>query len=251
MRAASSPRCGRPLAGRTAVVTGGTSGIGLGMARALAAAGARVAVWSRRAGAFPPEPGLLPTVCDVTDAAAVARATGDTMARLGRIDCCVTAAGVNAPHPFPGTAIGAVRRSLAVNLEGTFVTLQEVGRRMAEAGGGSIVAVSSIAGPRGQAGTADYAAGKAAVIALVATIAVELADRGVRANTVVPGYVRTPLLDPYLQDPRFVEKVTGRIPLGRLGVPAEFGELAVFLAGPASAAMTGAQLVVDGGYTLT
>jgi NAD(P)-dependent dehydrogenase (short-subunit alcohol dehydrogenase family) len=238
------------LTGRTAVVTGGTSGIGLAMARALAAAGATVAVWSRRATARNAEPGLVPVACDVTDPAAVERATAVSAARLGGIDVCVTAAGVNAPHPFLTTRPAAVRDSLAVNLTGTFLTLRAVGARMVADGGGSLIAVSSIAGLRGQATTADYAAGKAAVTGLVGAIAAELAGHGVRANVVVPGYVRTPLLEPYLADPRFTAKVVARVPLGRIAEPHELGALAVFLAGPGAAGMTGAQLVADGGYTL-
>jgi NAD(P)-dependent dehydrogenase (short-subunit alcohol dehydrogenase family) len=248
------------LSGRRAVVTGGASGIGYAVAAALAQAGADIAVWSRAAGTPAARDALdrlrasgqrvLGVACDVSDEAAVAGALRRTLAEFDFIDIGVAAAGVNRRDPFPGTGLADIRRTLAVNLDGAFLTLRALAAPMAARGTGSLIAVGSIAARYGQAGTSTYAAGKAALGALVRTAAVELAGHGVRANLLTPGYTDTPLLRPYLADPRFTGRVRARIPLLRFADPAELGPAAVFLAGPGAAYVTGAEVVVDGGYTV-
>ena len=243
------------LDGHVSVVTGGTSGIGLGIALGLAQAGARVAVWSRsaderRRAAGYSAAGLHHVVCDVTEESQVEAALERTVAALGPVGSCFTAAGVNRQDPSVGMAPGTFRAVLRTNLEGTFLTLRTAARHMTGHGRrGSLVAVSSIAAATGQARTAHYAAAKAAVGELVGVAAVELARHGIRANTIVPGFVDTPMLAPFLGSARFVDRVLPRVPLGRWAVPKDLGPLAVYLAGPASRGLTGAQFVVDGGYS--
>jgi NAD(P)-dependent dehydrogenase (short-subunit alcohol dehydrogenase family) len=243
-----SPSPTGSLAGTVSLVTGGSSGIGLAMAGALLRAGAGVAVCSRRpevpalVAGFPGR--VLPVRCDVTDPAAIHAAVAATIEAFGRLDSCFAAAGVNSRQPLLATTIDDFRRTLDVNFTGAFLVLQAAARAMTT--GGSLVAVSSIAGVRGQATTADYAASKAALRALVFTAATELAGCGIRANVMTPGYVHTPLLDPYLGNARFVSAVTARVPLGRMAHPHELGPLAVHLAGPG--AVTGTEFVIDGGW---
>ncbi|MFE6054258.1 SDR family NAD(P)-dependent oxidoreductase [Kitasatospora sp. NPDC056446] len=240
--------------GQVGVVTGGSSGIGLGIARDLARAGARVAVWSRTAGGARHtagrSAGLHHVACDVSREHEVEAALERTVEVLGPVDFCFTAAGVNRQDPSLAMAPETFRSVLRTNLEGTFLTLRAAARHMAGHGrGGSLVAVSSIAAATGQARTAHYAAGKAAVGALVGAAAPELARHGIRANAIVPGFVDTPMLAPHLASARFVDRVLPRVPAGRWGVPDDLGGLAVHLAGPASRGVTGVSFVVDGGYS--
>lgn len=241
------------------MITGGTSGIGLGMARALAAAGADVAVWARGercahdlaerlAAEF--EVDAVGIGCDVAEPGDIDRATAHTLDRLGGIDACVTAAGINRQCSLLDMAPDEFAATLRTNLDGTFLTMRAMAVHMLQRGSGSLIAVSSIAGRRGQARTAHYAASKAAVTALVRTIAAELVSRGVRANVVTPGYVDTPLLADHLSSARFQQRVLPRIPLGRWGVPSDLGAVTVFLASDASAALTGREFTVDGGFLL-
>ncbi|MDT0476290.1 SDR family NAD(P)-dependent oxidoreductase [Streptomyces griseoviridis] len=246
------------LHGKVAVVTGGNSGIGLGVARGLAQAGADVAVWARdpdrnrEAVAQLEQDGVkaLAVACDVSDPAQVEAAAERTLAWFGRIDTCVAAAGVNAQTPFVDTELEEFRRVTGTNLEGTFLTFRAVARHMVENEGGSLLAVSSISSHSGQPRSAHYAASKAGVTAVVKSLAVELARYGVRANAVIPGWIETPMIQDFLANERFVERVLKRVPHRRWGTPEDLAGLAVYLASPAASYVTGAEIIVDGGYTL-
>ena len=247
------------LTGQVAVVTGGGSGIGLAMARALAAAGSDVCLWGRR-----PEPvesaaadlaqlgvRTLGLSVDVTDEDAVVEAMAATVAALGRVDTCIANAGVSAGGTrFLDTSLEEFRRVQRTNLEGAFLTLREAARPMVDQGdGGSLVAIASLAALQGQPRGQSYAASKGGLISLVRSIAVELAPKGIRANAVLPGWTMTPMAEGILTWDRFRDRVLPRMPVGRWGEPDDFGAVAVYLASPASAFHTADTLLLDGGYS--
>lgn len=248
------------LTGRVALVTGGNSGIGLGMAEALAQAGADVCVWGTN-----PDKNAAATEqlaahgarthavqCDVGDEDAVEGAFAETVDVLGRVDACFANAGVSGMAPsFAEMPTEEWRRVLRINLDGAFFTLRAAARHMTERdGGGSLVATSSLAAIEGQARGEHYAATKGALISMVKALAVELARDGVRANAVLPGWIETPMADPLLNWDRFRERVLPRVPLRRWGTPDDLGGIAVYLAGDASAYHTGDVILIDGGYSI-
>lgn len=248
------------LHGHVALVTGGNSGIGLGMADALAAHGADVAIWgtnpAKNAAAREQLAGhggrVLDLVCDVGDQAAVEAAFARTVAELGRVDSCFANAGVGGQaSSFLTMTADEWRRVLRVNLDGAFFTLQAAVRHMVERGGGGSLAVTaSGAAVQGQARGEHYGASKAAVIALMRAIAVEHARDGIRANAILPGWIETDMTAPAFGWDRFVDKVLPRVPLRRWGEPSDFGGVAVYLASRASAYHTGDVFVIDGGYQI-
>ena len=236
------------LDGLRAVVTGAGRGIGRGCALALAAAGADVVAVSRTraevehvAAATRGEA----VVCDVTDPLAVAERIGS----LETIDVLVTSAGANVPQPFLEVGAAQLDALLALNVKGTFLAAQAAARRMVAGGGGSIVTLSSQMGHVGAPRRSVYCATKHAVEGLTRALAVELAPHGIRVNAVAPTFVETPMTRPFLADPAFRAAVLERIPLGRLGTVADVAGAVVFLASPAAALITGASLLVDGGWT--
>jgi NAD(P)-dependent dehydrogenase (short-subunit alcohol dehydrogenase family) len=255
-------RPSRPFAldGRAALVTGGNGGIGLALARGLAQAGADVAIWGtsadKNARALQELEALgvraHAHVCDVSDESAVEDAFAATVAALGRVDACFANAGMGgAPAAFAKQSLSEWRRVMAVNLDGTFLTLRAAARHMIERGdGGSLVATSSLtaieAAPRSQ----HYAASKAGVIALVKTLAVELARHQIRANALMPGWVETDLTRPLLTSEVAAEHIIPRIPLRRPAQPEDLAAAAVYLAADGSRYHTGDVLVIDGGYRL-
>jgi NAD(P)-dependent dehydrogenase (short-subunit alcohol dehydrogenase family) len=241
------------------VVTGANSGIGLGMARGLATAGASVAVWARRdvenaravdtldmLGSGTP----MAVRCDVGDEDAVTAAMAMTLERYGRVDSCFANAGVTkGPPAFTEMETDEWRRVLRVNLDGAFFTLRAAARHMMEReGGGSLVVTASLAVTHGFSRYQHYAASKGAVMSMVRSLAVELGPHGVRANAVLPGYFSTPVSADLDEQRR--ARILSRIPMARQGAPDELGGLAVYLAGPASSYQTGASIVVDGGYSV-
>ena len=248
------------LSGHVAVITGGNSGIGLGFARGVAKAGADVCILGRnteRNDAAAAElrgygGRVLALPCDVGDEQQVVEAIGRTAAELGRIDSCFVNAGVaQGAASFAEASLADFRRVTSINLEGSFVTLREAAKVMiAQGDGGSLVGTSSLAArqgiPRGQA----YGASKAGLIAIMNSIAVELSKYRIRANSVVPGWIETPMTDGLFARERFSEVVQARIPARRWGQPDDFEALAVYLASPASAYHTGDTLTIDGGYSL-
>jgi NAD(P)-dependent dehydrogenase (short-subunit alcohol dehydrogenase family) len=248
------------LSGHVALVTGGNSGIGLGMAEGLAGQGADVAVW----GTNPDKNAaardrlarhgtrVLDLICDVGDQEHVEDAFDRTVAALGRVDSCFANAGVGGRAPsFLAMTAEEWRRVMRVNLDGAFFTLQTATRHMVERGGGGSLAVttsgSALQGqPRGE----HYGASKGGVIALIKAIAVEHARDGIRANAILPGWIETDMTEPVLGWDRFVERVLPRVPLRRWGEPADFGGIAAYLASDASRYHTGDTFVIDGGYLI-
>jgi NAD(P)-dependent dehydrogenase (short-subunit alcohol dehydrogenase family) len=248
------------LSGHVVVVTGGNSGIGAGIARALAAAGAGVAVWGRRPGHNQAVAAELAAMgaravgveCDVADEASVDEATRITVGALGRIDSCVTSAGV-ASQPYPVGELPAAewQRVLGINLGGTFTVMRSVTRHLLSRGAeGSLIAISSVSALHGHPRAAPYAAAKAGITGFVRSLAVELARHGIRANAVLPGWIDTELIGGVTHDERTGGAILRRIPLRRWGTPEDLGGVIVYLASRASRYHTGDVIRVDGGYAI-
>jgi NAD(P)-dependent dehydrogenase (short-subunit alcohol dehydrogenase family) len=236
------------LDGMRAVITGAGRGIGRGCALALAAAGAEVVAVSRTRAEVEAVADAVAghaVVCDVTDPHAVAERIGS----LDPIDVLVTSAGANVPEPFLDVDAARLDALLALNVKGTFFAAQAAARRMVARRGGSIVTVSSQMGHVGAPRRSVYCATKHAIEGLTRALAVELAPHGVRVNAVAPTFVETAMTRAQLADPDFRAGVIERIPLGRLGSVADVAAAVVFLASPAAALVTGASLLVDGGWT--
>lgn len=248
------------LTGRTAVVTGGNGGIGYGMASALLASGATVAIWgsnehkTREARArLAGETGgrVEAFVCDVGDEAQVERAFADSLAALGKVDACFANAGVSArPTPLLQMSYEEFRRLMRVNVDGVFFTFRAAARHMAERGeGGVLVATASTAAIEGAARNSHYGASKGAVTSYVRALAVELARYRIRVNSILPGWIVTEMTARATSDDKFVGAVLPRIPARRWGSIEDFGGIAVYLMSDASSYHTGEQFVIDGGYT--
>jgi NAD(P)-dependent dehydrogenase (short-subunit alcohol dehydrogenase family) len=250
------------LAGKVALVTGGNGGIGLGMAEALAQAGADIEIWGTNAEKNARAVETLAAhgvrvnarVVDVAQEAEVVSAMDAAVAQFGRVDACFANAGVSHRWgSFLDIGGEGYRRVMSINLDGVLWTLREACRHMkarAEAGdaGGSVAVVSSMGAIWGTPRNEDYSASKAAVIALTNGIAVEFARYGVRANAILPGWIETDLTAMAQGSAKFNDQVIGRVPMRRWGKPEEFGGIAVYLASDASRFHTGDSIVIDGGY---
>jgi NAD(P)-dependent dehydrogenase (short-subunit alcohol dehydrogenase family) len=243
------------LSGRTAVVTGGSSGIGRAMAVALGRAGARVVVVARR-----PDP-LIETVAELrghgVDASSVDVDLADRAAltaalpRLGEPDILVNAAGVNRRPPMDDLTEDDWDVTLAANLTAPFLLGQAFGPRMAARGWGRILNVVSQQAFRAYGHSGVYGVSKGGLVALTRSQAEAWSRHGVLCNAIAPGVVHTPLTEPVFADPAKVATHAARSLIGRNGLVSDFGACAVFLAGNGNAAMTGQTLFVDGGYSAT
>jgi NAD(P)-dependent dehydrogenase (short-subunit alcohol dehydrogenase family) len=241
-----------------ALVTGASRGLGEEAAVALSEAGAEVVLLSRTRGELERVGSRIRSlggvarilVCDVTDADAVR----SQLMSLKGLDVLVNNTGMNIPEPFIEVSEERLDRQLALNVRAAFVVAQTAVRKMLEASnrrecGGAIVNISSQMGRVGAPLRSVYCMTKHAVEGLTRAMAVELAPLNIRVNAVAPTFIDTPMTAPFLAKPEFREWVTSRIPLGRLGTPAEVAAAVVFLASPASSLITGASLTVDGGWT--
>lgn len=250
------------LSGHGAVITGGNGGIGLGMARALLASGAQVAIWgsnpdkteaarARLADDCGDAGRVHAFVCDVGDEAQVDQTFAASVAALGRVDSCFANAGVSGKgNMLMDMSLDEFRRVQRINVDGVFLTLRAAARHMAAHGqGGSLVATASTAAVEGAARNSHYGASKGAVTAFIRALAVELARHKIRANSILPGWIATDMTDRSFNNPRFAEAVMPRIPARRWGSIDDFGGIAVYLASQASAYTTGEQFLIDGGYT--
>ncbi len=249
------------LSGKVALVTGGNSGIGLGMATALAQAGADVAVWGSNAQKNAAAEQALQATgrrvaalrCDVADESAVEAAFAETVERLGKVDACFANAGISGGSKMSFAEIPADewRRVLAVNLDGAFFTLRAASRHMIERGeGGALAGTASLAALQGAARNEHYGASKGGLISMIRGLAVELARYGIRANAILPGWIDTPMTERLTSWDKFADAVLPRIPTRRWGRPEDFGGIAVYIASDASRYHTGDTFVIDGGYAL-
>jgi NAD(P)-dependent dehydrogenase (short-subunit alcohol dehydrogenase family) len=244
------------LAGRVAVVVGGTSGIGLALARGLAEAGADVVPTSRRADAVSRAAGevralgrrSLEVCSDVGDRASLESARGAVLAAFGRIDVLVNCAGRTKRAPtldLPEEDWAAI---LDTNLTGTLRACQVFGRPMLERGSGRIVNIASLASFVALLEVAAYGASKAGVAALTKSLAIEWGPRGVNVNAIAPGVFRTPLNTHLLDGTARGREFLARTPMGRFGDVAELAGACVFLASEAASFVNGEVLAVDGGF---
>ena len=241
------------LTGLVAVVTGGSSGIGAAIARAYAAKGASVAVLDLRP--LPDEDRAAlgdsgsAYECDVTDEASVAAAVAAVHERYGRIDVLVNSAGVVDLAPAENLSRSAWDKTLAVNLTGAFLVSQAVGRIMLAQGRGKVISLASQAATVALPEHAAYCASKFGLVGLTKVLASEWAGRGVTANTISPTMVLTELGRKAWDNPKGAQLET-QIPVGRFGYPEAIAAAAVFLASDAANMINGADLLVDGGYTI-
>lgn len=249
------------LTGKVALVTGGNSGIGLGMAEAVAQAGADVVIWGTNAEKNAAAKAQLDKTgrkivalqCDVGDEAAVEAAFAQTLDAVGRVDGCFANAGVSGRglKSFLDMETEEWNRVLRVNLHGAFYTFRAAARHMvARGGGGVLVGTASLAAieaaPRGE----HYAATKGGMISMVKAMSVEFARHDIRAHSILPGWIATNMTANATSNEVFRNKVLTRVPMRRWGEGADFGGIAVYLMSSASRYHTGESFVIDGGYSL-
>jgi NAD(P)-dependent dehydrogenase (short-subunit alcohol dehydrogenase family) len=245
------------FSGRTVMVTGGASGIGLATVHVLAASGAAVAIAdvndeaAKKAVSEVAKMGgrAEGVTFDVRDVAATNAAVAAFEDRLGPIDGLVTAAGISRPRPAATMEEDLWDLVIGVNLKGTFVSCQAVGRRMIERGRGTIVAIASTSSLMGHPGRVHYCASKAGVVGMVKGLACEWGTYGVRVNAVGPSATDTPMIRNGIPE-GFVSGVfEDRTPLGRLCRPEEIASICMFLLSDLSSFMTGSLVMADGGLT--
>jgi 3-hydroxybutyrate dehydrogenase len=263
------PVFGAELTGRSAIVTGSTSGIGLGIARAFAAAGMRVMlngfgdareIERTRAGLsdeFDVE--VVYSAADMTTAADIARMVEEARAAFGAVDVLVNNAGIFHVEAVDTTPVGTWDATMAINLSSAFHTIRNVLPDMKQRGWGRIINIASALGLVGSPNAAAYAASKHGTIGLTRTVALEVAELGITVNAICPGYVKTPLAEREIRHAAAQrglpeEQVAAEFlaevqPTKRFVTTAEIGALATFLCTEAAASITGASLPIDGGWT--
>ena len=242
------------LKGKVAVVTGGNGGIGLGMARGLAAAGAKVVVAGRNAqksAAAAKEIGGIAIEADMLQEADCRALVQKTVAQLGRLDILVNNAGINIRKQPQEYTLDEWRRVMDSNLTSAFICSQAAYAEMLKNGGGKIINIGSMMSIFGASFTTAYAASKGGVVQMTRAMACAWAKDNIQVNAVLPGWIDTDLTRGARQQVEGLnERVLGRTPAGRWGTPADLAGIAVFLASTASDFLTGTAIPVDGGYSV-
>jgi 2-deoxy-D-gluconate 3-dehydrogenase len=247
------------LGGKVAIVTGGNGGIGLGMARGLAAAGAAVAIVGRNeaksqaavAELAQTSAKAISVACDVTDKEAVAAMIARVASEFGRIDILVNNAGINIRKPPHALDITEWNSVIATNLTSAFLCSQAVYPAMKAAGGGKIINIGSMMSIFGASFTPAYAASKGGIVQFTRSCACAWAADNIQANAVLPGWIDTDLTKRARKEiDGLHDRVLGRTPAARWGEISDFAGIAVFLASPASDFVTGTAIPVDGGYSI-
>jgi 3-oxoacyl-[acyl-carrier protein] reductase len=243
------------LTGKKALVTGATGGIGEGIARAFHKAGAEVVISGRQVAkleALAKELGdrvhVVP--CDLADRAAVAKLIDEAVAKLGRVDILVNNAGLTKDNLFMVMKDEQWDDVIAVNLTSTFMLMRAAARHMlrSKTGYGRIINISSVSGIIGNPGQGNYAASKAGMIGMTKSLAREVANRGITANSIAPGFITTAMTE-VLNDKQKAE-ISQHIPAQRFGTPDDIAAAAVFLASEEAGYMTGQTLHVNGGMAM-
>jgi NAD(P)-dependent dehydrogenase (short-subunit alcohol dehydrogenase family) len=228
--------------GRSVLVTGGNRGIGLGIARAFAAQGEKVAVTHR--GSAPPD-GLLGVRCDVTDAAQVDAAFREVEDAHGPVEVLVSNAGITDDTLLMRMSEEQFTRVIDANLTGAYRVARRATRAMLKARWGRMIFISSVTGMMGSPGQVNYSASKAGLIGVARSISRELGSRGITANVVAPGFVSTDMSNAVSDERK--ELILAQVPAGRYGEVEEIANAVTFLASDAAGYITGAVLPVDGG----
>ncbi|MEU7815145.1 SDR family oxidoreductase [Pseudonocardia sp. NPDC049154] len=248
------------LTGHVALVTGGNSGIGLGMADGLARAGADVCLWGRN-----PEKNAAAVAqleahghrvvahrVDVAEEEQVVEGFARLEAEFGRLDSCfanAALAGAMDNPPYLESTLEDWRALMRVDLDGAYLTTREAARLLkAQGTGGSIVLTASLAAIFGAPREEAYAAAKGGLTALSRSLAVEFGKYGIRSNTLLPGWTRSPLFDAWLENPAVSDRIKSRIPVRRWGEPEDWAGIAIYLASPLSSFHTGDTFRIDGGF---
>src|SRR3954453_1452499 len=244
------------LINKTALITGGNSGIGLATARLFVAEGARVVVTGRNqatldAAAKELGPNALAIVADATDVAATEQAVEQAVAKFGKLDILFANAGIAGNTPIGGTTLAAFENVIRTNITSVFFTVQAAAPHLND--GASIILNGSVISVLGNPGYAAYAASKAGVRAMARVMASELSPRGIRVNVVSPGGTSTPIWGAALAtaeaEKAFEKRIGATTPLGRIGEPDHISKTVLFLASDDAAHVQGQELFVDGGAT--
>lgn len=241
------------LTGRVALVTGGGSGIGLGIAQGLSEAGATLVLAGRRLDIITSAAAALPSAAamalDVTDRAAIDAVVAEIVRRHGKLDILVTSAGTNRRLPTLDYDEASWDAVIDTNLKGAFFSAQSAARVMKDRQWGRIIHVGSVAATLASSLQTGYCASKAGLVQLNKVMAIELAPFGITANVISPGPFRTPLSERLFQDPHWLATVLNRVPMGRAGAMDDLVGAAVWLASPAAAFVTGQNVNIDGGLS--
>jgi len=241
------------LAGKTALVTGATGGLGAAIARALHGQGATVAISGTRAAvleALAAELGsrvhVLP--CDLADKEAVEKLVPSAEEKMEKLDILVANAGVTKDNLFVQLKDEDWDQVIAINMTATFRLARAAVKTMMRRRFGRVIGITSVVGVTGNPGQGNYTASKAGMIGMMKSVAAEYAKRNVTANCIAPGFVATPMTDKLSEKQR--EAILGRVPAGRLGIPADVAAAAVYLASDEAAYVTGQTLHINGGMAM-
>lgn len=235
--------------GKGVLVTGGSSGIGAACIAAFSAEGARVASADLRLPDVLVDDGVVRLTGDVSDPAQAARLVSEAASALGKVDILVNNAGIGALQPTETLSSDDWRKTLAVNLDGSFYMAQAAIRHMlARNASGAIINIGSILGHVGYSEHASYTAAKGALVNLTRSLGIEFAARGIRVNSVSPGFVRTPLVE-MQATPEIMAQLVALHPAGRIAEPDEIAKPVLFLASDDASFIVGTDVLVDGGYT--